>query len=342
MTNIGIIGLGYMAATHIKALRKVPGARLAALCSPSGKRLDGDFSDVTGNVGEADALKVEMADVKTFTDFAAMLTDDEIHVIDICSPTATHRDLAVAALRAGKHVICEKPMARTSEEAREMAAAAESNRRILMPAMCLRFWPEWMWLRDAIAEERYGKLLSARFTRIAEPPAWGHGHFHDGRKSGGALLDLHVHDVDFIRACFGHPKSVSAQGYSKFSGAIDHIVAHYEVEGGAMVHAEGGWAMSPGFGFNMSYLANFEKATVSYDLARSEEALKVHSAGSTEIIKCAGDDGYTGELQHLTDVLSGVALTTAVDARDGIGALLTCEAALRSIQQQRRVTVDAV
>ena len=342
MTNIGIIGLGFMAATHIKALRKVRGARLAALCSPSGKRLDGDFGDVAGNVGDADPLKVDMSEVKAFTDFAAMLADEDIHVIDICSPTTTHRDLAIAALRAGKHVICEKPMARTSEEAREMAAAAERNKRILMPAMCLRFWPEWSWLRDAIKEARYGRVLSAKFTRIAEPPAWGHGHFHDGRKSGGALLDLHVHDVDFIRACFGHPKSVSAQGYSKFSGAIDHIIGHYEVEGGAMVHAEGGWAMNPGFGFNMSYLVNFEKATVSYDLARGKEALKVHRDGNTEVMTCEDSDGYIGELQHLVDVLEGASLAPAVDAEDGIGALLTCEAALRSIEQQRRVAIDSV
>jgi predicted dehydrogenase len=342
MKNFGIIGLGYMAATHIKALRKVRGARLAAICSPSGKRLDGDFSDVAGNVGTNDPLKVDMSEVKAYTDFHAMLADEEIHVIDICTPTTTHRDLAVTALRAGKDVICEKPLARTSEECREIAAAAEKNKRLMMPAMCLRFWPEWRWLLEAVKDQRFGKVLSAKFTRIAEPPAWGHGHFHDGRKSGGALLDLHVHDIDFIRACFGHPKSVSAQGYSKFSGAIDHIIGHYEVEGGAMVHAEGGWAMSPGFGFNMSYLVNFENATVSYDSGRGKECLKVHQNGSTEVITCDDSDGYIGELQHFVDVLGGASLTTAVDAEDGIGALLTCEAALRSIQQQRRVTVEAV
>ena len=342
MKTIGIIGLGYMAATHIKALRRVKGARLAALCSPSGKRLDGDFSDVSGNVGTNDPVRVDMAAVKAFTSFEAMLADAEIDVIDICTPTASHRDLAVAALRAGKDVICEKPMARTSEEAREMAAAAVKNKRLLMPAMCLRFWPEWAWLKEAIDEKTFGKVLSARFTRVAEPPAWGHSHFLDGRKSGGALLDLHVHDVDFIRACFGHPKSVSAQGYSKFSGSMDHVVAHYEVACGAMVHAEGGWAMSPGFGFNMSYLVNFELATVSYDMARGNDALQVHRDGQSEVITCEDSDGYIGELQHFIGVLNGDSLTTAVDAEDGIGALLTCEAALCSIQQQRRMAVEAV
>ena len=162
-----------MAATHIKALQKVRGAKLVALCSPSGNRLDGDFSGVSGNLNGEEPLKLDMSDVKAYQDYTEMLADPEINVIDICSPTATHRDLAIAALRAGKHLIVEKPMARTSEEAREMAAAADVNRRLLMPAMCLRFWPEWAWLREAIQEERYGKVLAAKFTRIAEPPAWG-------------------------------------------------------------------------------------------------------------------------------------------------------------------------
>ncbi len=342
MTNIGIIGLGYMAATHIKALRKVQGARLVALCSPSGKRLDGDFSDVSGNLDGQEPLKLDMTQIKAFSSYAEMLADPEINVIDICSPTTTHRELAIAALRAGKHLIVEKPMARTSEEAREMAAAAAFNKRLLMPAMCLRFWPEWAWLREAIKEELYGKVLAAKFSRIAEPPAWGKGHFHDGRKSGGALLDLHVHDVDFIRACFGHPKSVSAQGYTKFSGAMDHVVASYEVASGAMVHAEGGWAMSHGFGFQMSFLVNFENATVSYDLARLKGALRVHRNGETEVIEVAEGDGYIGELQHFVDVMHGAQLTTSVDAEDGVGALLVCEAALRSIQDQRRVPVSPI
>ena len=64
-----------------------------------------------------------------------------------------------------------------------------------MPAMCLRFWPEWKWVKDAIDEDRYGRPLSARFRRVAEAPAWGQNSFLDGEKSGGGLLDLHIHDA---------------------------------------------------------------------------------------------------------------------------------------------------
>lgn len=266
MLNLGLVGLGFMAATHIKALRQVPGVRVAALCNPSGRHLDGDFTGVAGNVGDNAPVKLEPGSFRAFRDYAAMLADPDIHAVDICAPTLAHHDLAIAALRAGKHVLCEKPFARTAAQAREMAAVAAESNRILMPAMCLRFFPEWVWVKTAIADGRFGQVLSARFRRVAEPPGWGQQNFLDGAKSGGALLDLHIHDTDFVQFCFGRPRAVRSSGHTKISGAIDHVVTEYEVAGGAMVHAEGAWCMTPGFGFNMSYTVNFERATVDYDL----------------------------------------------------------------------------
>src|SRR5689334_15384652 len=117
--NIGIVGLGFMAATHIKAYRQVADVRVAALCNPSGRHLDGDFTGVAGNVGGNEPVKLDITGVKATKDFGELLADPEIEVIDICAPTKAHLELSVAALRAGKHVICEKPLARTPEAARE-------------------------------------------------------------------------------------------------------------------------------------------------------------------------------------------------------------------------------
>src|SRR5207244_10591325 len=153
--NIGIVGLGFMAATHLRAYRKVEGARIAALCNPSGRNLDGDFSNVTGNVGSNEPFRLDMTNVRATRRFEDLLNDPAIDVIDICSPTAAHRDLAVAALEAGKHVLCEKPLARTVKAAREIAAAARRAKGIFMPAMCVRFWPEWVWLKRAISQQTY-------------------------------------------------------------------------------------------------------------------------------------------------------------------------------------------
>jgi len=148
--GVGIVGLGFMAATHLKAYRHIDACRIAALCNPSGRNLDGDFSKVTGNTGSGEPLKLDMTEVKAYRKFAELLANSAVQVVDICAPTHAHPELAVAALKAGKNVICEKPLARTSKEALQIADAAASAGRILMPAMCLRFWPEWVWLNQAI------------------------------------------------------------------------------------------------------------------------------------------------------------------------------------------------
>ena len=342
MINIGLIGLGFMAATHVRAYRQVEGARVAALCNPSGRHLDGDFTNVTGNVGATDPVVLDMSGVKATRNFAELLADPEIHAIDICAPTKAHAELAIAGLQAGKHVLCEKPLGRTSAAASQIVAAATKAKGIFMPAMCLRFWPEWAWLKRAIAGGSYGKVLAARFRRVAEPPGWGRNTFFNGAESGGALFDLHVHDTDFVNFCFGRPRSVFSSGYQKFSGAIDHVVTQYDVVGGAIVHAEGSWAMTPGFGFNMSYTVNFERATADYDLARGKEALKLSEAGQPpRVVAVPTDpcDGYVGELRHFVESIRNGKAPEVVTAQDGLASVEICEAEERSVNTRQMVTL---
>ena len=341
--NVGILGTGFMAVAHLKAWTKVPDIRIAALCNPSGRNLDGNFAGVDGNVGDGEPFRLDMTGVKTFRDPAALFADPDIHVVDITTPTKTHVELALAALAAGKHVLVEKPLAGTSAEARRIVTAAtEAAPRgiFLMPAHCLRFWPEWAWVKAAIADGRYGRVLSARFRRVAQPPAWGHGHFLDGATSGGALFDLHIHDADFVRFCFGQPRSVFASGHTKVSGAIDHVLALYQVEGGATVSAEGSWAMSDGFGFNMAYTVNFERATVDYDIARSADALKLFVPGQKpEVLPPPGGDGYIGELTYFAECVRAGRTPTVVTATDGAEAVALCEAEAASIKSGQVVTL---
>jgi predicted dehydrogenase len=332
MINIGIVGLGFMAATHIRAYRQVEGARVAALCNPSGRHLDGDFTHVAGNVGATDPVRLDMTGVKATRDVEAFLRDPDLQVIDICAPTKAHQSLATEALRAGKHVLCEKPLARSPEAARAIAAEAGRARGFLMPAMCLRFWPEWAWLRQTINEGRYGRVLAARFRRVAEPPGWGKNTFFNGAESGGALFDLHVHDTDFVQFCFGRPQRVFSTGYQKFSGAVDHVVTQYDVASGAIVHAEGAWAMTPGFGFNMSYTVNFERATADYDSGRGKEALRLCEANQApRIVACPGPDGYVGELRYFIDCVRQGRPPAVVTAQDGLSAVEICAAEEQSV-----------
>jgi predicted dehydrogenase len=334
MIKAGIVGLGFMAATHLKAYRHLGGVRIGALCNPSGRHLDGDFSTVAGNIGAAEPIRLDMTFIKPYRIFADMLADPEIDMIDICAPTHAHAELAVAALKAGKHVLCEKPLARTSGLAREIVAAANGAKGFFMPAMCLRFWPEWAWLKRAVDEGSYGKVLAARFRRVCEPPGWGHQAYFDGARSGGALLDLHIHDTDFVQFCFGRPRKVYSTGYSKFSGAIDHVVTQYRVESGAMVSAEGSWAMAKGFGFSMSYTVNFERATADYDLARGVDGLRLIEEGQEpRTVRCEGADGYVGELRYLLECIWTATPPSLVTAADGLSAVEICEAEEESIKK---------
>ncbi len=328
-----------MGVTHLKAYRQIPGARIAALCDAVRLPLDGDFSNISGNVGDPDPLILDMTGVKTTHNMDDLLADPEIDLIDLCVPTSVHPKLAIAALNAGKHVVCEKPLARTSALAREITEAAAHASGYFMPAMCIRFWPEYAWLKDAIDSGRYGRILAAHFRRVSEAPVWSKD-FMDGARSGGALLDLHIHDADFVQYCFGRPKAAYASGFPYKSGAIDHVLAQYQVESGASVSAEGSWAMTQGFGFMMGYTAVFEHGTVDFDSRRGSDAMRLfRDDHETVTIQPAGGDGYLGELTHMVDSVLAGKPPHLVTAEDGLSAVEICEAEEASIRTGKIVTL---
>ena len=338
--NVAIVGLGFMGVTHIRAYQKIPGVRIAAICDAVFLPEDGDFSKISGNVGPAEPLKLDMTGVKATRNLDDLLRDPEIDLIDLCVPTLAHPKLAIAALGAGKHVICEKPLSRDTASANDILRAAEAAKGFFMPAMCIRFWPEWRWVKEVIQAQTYGKVLSARFRRVAEPPRWN-PTFMDGTKSGGALLDLHVHDLDFVQYCFGAPKAVYSQGFSLLSGAIDHVVTQYTVDGCPSVSAEGGWSMSDGFGFNMEYTVICERATVDYNFSRGADALKLFEQGQQpRTISLDGGDGYLGELSHMVESIREGRAPTVVTALDGARAIAICEAEEQSIRTGQVVSLN--
>lgn len=329
-----------MGITHLKAYRNIPTARIVALCDAVRLPVNGVLSAAGGNLGQDDSLSFDMTRIKATRDLAELLAEPTIDLIDICVPTLAHPQLAIAALQAGKHVICEKPLARTAAAARGIAAAAASAKGFFMPAMCIRFWPEYVWLKQAIDEHRYGRVLAARFRRVSEPPAWGREHFFDGTKSGGAILDLHIHDADFVQYCFGRPQAVFAQGFTLYSGAIDHVVAQYQVAGGAAVSAEGGWVMGDGHGFEMAFTVIFENATLDYNSKRGTEALRLFETGQqARTITVEPGDGYLGELSYMVKcIVEGTAPST-VTGHDGASAVEICEAEGESIRTGRSVAL---
>lgn len=340
MINVGVVGLGFMGVTHIKTYRNVPGVRLAAICDPIRLPADGVLTGVSGNVGTDEAVQLDMSQLQTSKDIRDLLANPDLHLIDLCVPTVDHVRLSIAALESGKHVICEKPLARTAAQAREIVAAADAAHTFFMPAMCMRFWPGWAWLREAVQQETYGKTLAARFRRVSSPPGWSRASYFKGNESGGALMDLHIHDADFVQFLFGRPKRVVSMGVTRFSGAVDHVVTQYQVDNGASVYAEGTWIMTDGFPFNMTYTLIFERATADFDLHRGANALQLFEEGKPpRTVPTDGPDGYTGELTHMADSIRNNTPPSIVTARDALSAVEICEAEERSVRTGQWETV---
>lgn len=336
--RIGVIGLGFMGAAHLRAWQKVPGVRVAALCNPSGRNLDGDLSRVGGNLSGQDGLRLSMEGVSAYKDPVAFIRESGVDIVDICTPTSSHSSLALSALEAGRHVLVEKPLARTSGEARRLRDAAAAARAFIMPAMCIRFWPQWVWLKRAVDSGEFGAVRAARFRRVAQAPGWGHGHFFRGDDSGGALLDLHIHDVDFAQWCFGRPEAVMASGFSAMSGAVDHVVALHRLRSGITLSLEGSWAMSPGFGFSSTYTVIFERATADFDTGRGGDALKLFAPGrEPSVVKTADHDGYQGELDYFAGCVRDGKPPSVVTLADAVSAIEICEAEERSVREREWV-----
>lgn len=336
--NVAVVGLGFMGVTHLRAYLDNPAARIVAVCDSSRAPVNGVLPGVAGNIKKSDDIHLG-AHVKTFSDLNAMLADPEIEAVDLCTPTPLHPEQVLASLRAGKHVLCEKPLARTSVLAREIVRAAESAPGFLMPAMCMRFWPGWAWLKQVVAEKTYGDVLAARFRRVSEMPAWGrNGSYTKGNDAGGALFDLHIHDADFVNFLFGRPTSVFASGVVNGSGSVNHVTAHYHFPGGPAVHAEGSWLLTKGF--NMAFTLLCEGATLDFDLARGAEALQVTESGQAlRVVTNGGGDGYNAEVHYFVDCVANGRRPNIVTARDGLTALEICEAEEKSIQTGQPVSL---
>ncbi len=294
--RVAVLGLGFMGSTHLKALAGVAGARIAAVCSGDPRKLEGDLTHVRGNTGGPGGT-LDLSSAAKYRDIEALLADPSIDAVDLCLPTDLHAPVALQALRAGKHVLVEKPIALSSRDAAEMAGTAEHHGRVLMAAHVLRFWPEYLALRDAVQTRPHGPLLSAEFRRRCAAPAWG-GWLQDPKRSGGAILDLLIHDVDMCLHLLGMPQTVSATGFTGANG-LDWIDATLEWSGGERAIISGGWQHPGEFPFTMEFTATFESATLDYSSA-SRPLTVYPRAEPARTPALPSADAYREELQYFT------------------------------------------
>ena len=243
MLKVGVVGLGTMGQTHLDAYSRVPEACVVAVADKDAARLAGRGDD-RGIIPGQGKGGYDLSKASRYSEGMDLIRDPDVQVVDLCLVTPLHAEYAVAALQAGKHVLIEKPLARTTAEAGPILEAAAKSSAKAMCALCMRFWPGWDWLKQAVDSQRYGRVRSAKFLRIGEPPAAP--FYHEGALSGGAVLDLHVHDTDFVHYLFGMPEKVASVGYSTVSGRIDHLTTQYHYGQVPHVVAEGGWGADQG------------------------------------------------------------------------------------------------
>lgn len=253
MVRVGLVGLGFMGQQHFQIYRDMEDVELVAVCDIIPERVGQTAPSVGGNIGEAE--EIDLSEQARYLCFGEMLEKEQLDLVDICTPTHLHAQMTVEALEAGNHVVCEKPMARTVSQCDEMIAAAEKTGNMLFIAQCIRFWPEYEVLAKMVANGDLGEVKAARFIRQSPAPGWAsEGWLMDPELSGGALLDLHIHDVDFILSLFGAPNALLARGMNILSeGApVDHVDTQY-IYDGFLCTAQGGWVMPDSFPFNMAF-----------------------------------------------------------------------------------------
>ena len=259
--RVAILGFGGIARLHYTAychLQKegLP-LRVAAVCT---KDVRAVYTPIRINF-DADTEALDPS-IPVFSDMEEMLAGADFDLVDICLPTFLHASSVIRMLRAGKHVLCEKPMALSAADCEEMLAAAREADRRLMIAHSSRFDTAYLFLRDEIRRNALGALHHLRMERLSEFPSWS-PDFARLDKTGGCLLDMQIHDLDLALFLFGEPLRAAANIY----GDVTHtqLVDTRLFYEGLTVSVRGMWDESRTEPFFKGYAAYFERGSLSCD-----------------------------------------------------------------------------
>jgi len=340
MLKVGIVGFGFMGQTHYKCWKKVEGAQVVAICDVN-PNIEEDTKKAVGNIGDT-SKEVDFSSLKVYTDLDEMLAKEKLNAVSITLPTYLHPDNSIKALAAGVNVMCEKPMALNSKECARMITEAERSGKILQIGHCVRFWPEYAKAKEIIDSGEYGKVIAGTFQRLGSAPTWSIDNwFGDEQRSGGVALDLHIHDTDFVQYLFGMPKAVCSIGAKDPSGGLLHISTQYLYDNDTAITAEGGWAMMPSFGFEMSFNIVLEKATLVYDLTR-EPAFKVCPAdGDVFTPEIEEGDGWSLQIAHFAKAVRGAKVEEITTLAQSMNSVKIVEAEKQSASKGKKISVGA-
>lgn len=346
--KIGIIGVGSISNEHIQAYLKNPNVELYAFCDINEKQLK--------------LMSEKYGVTRTFTDKDEMLALPELDAVSVCAWNSEHAPCTIAALNAGKHVLCEKPMATTVEEAIAMKEAAERNGKLLQIGFVRRFGNDCAVLQDFIQKNFLGEIYYAKATylrRNGNPMGW----FGDkSRSGGGPLIDLGVHVIDLTRYLMGNPKPVSVFGvtFHKLGNrselkdkkayvsvsATDHDICDVEDMATAMVRYDNGAVLS----VETSFSLNLKKEKGTIELfgtkggAKLDPELELYTEMNgymSDVSLCAPtalsfDGLFQQEIDHFVDcVLNGT--PCKAPAQDGIDIMRILRAIYESAETGHEV-----
>ncbi|MCP4424958.1 MAG: Gfo/Idh/MocA family oxidoreductase [Chloroflexi bacterium] len=319
--RVGIVGTGFMGRTHAAGWAATP-------------------AEMAGFVSKSEETAVTLTNQyggKIYPDLASMLSD--VDAVDICTPTHRHHEMTLQAAAAGKHIVCEKPLARTLAQAQEMMAACDAAGVKLLVAHVVRFFPEYALAKQKVESGEIGETAVIRLKRgTFQPKKAVDNWFTNFEKSGGMMLDLMIHDFDYARWVAGDVVQVYAKNISGSheNAAVDHGLAILTHANGAISHVEGSWAYPPPLFRTRLEIAgdngliqfdSGQMASVSVHLhQRGEDAPDVPLPGSP-----LSEDPYTTQIKEFFENLANDT-PVRVTAVDGYKALQIALAAIQSAQ----------
>lgn len=262
MIKVGIWGCGGISSFHRRAYDELEksgeGVKLVALCDINKENFNKEMK-----INISDSQEKPLPVIKNcYTDIDDMLKSEELDLVDICLPTFLHKEASLKILEKGINVLVEKPMAVSGSDCDEMLNAAKKSKGRLMVGQCVRFMKHYSFLKKIVENEKYGRLISAEFSRLSQYPAWRIGK-SDADKAGGVIFDMHIHDVDFVQYIFGTPKEIFAVSANNQSDC-DTVSTLFKYDKG-FVHIKADWGLPQSFEFTTPYRVNFERAAVEFN-----------------------------------------------------------------------------
>lgn len=288
MLKIGIIGAGTMGGMHADCYSEIPDAEVVAVAD---SRLDA-----------AKAI-ADRHSAKAFASGDEIIALENVDIVDICLPTPFHKENVLKAAGAGKHVFCEKPIARNMADGREIIAACEKANVKFMVGHVLRYFHEYAAAKKLIDSGAIGKPAMVRTTRAAGHPQGWSNWYANMEMAGGVVLDMVIHDFDFLRWCFGDVERIYAKGLA-YAGIpkVDYALVTIRFKSGTIAHVEGSWAHPPGFFVKLEVagdagLIEFDSRTTS-PLIVSKKASEGGGGGVEVPQSPVNVSPYTMELAH--------------------------------------------